>query len=533
MTLSLLLAAIIIFSCVFLNRLAHKTGLPMLLTFIFLGMFFGSDGPVNISFDDYEVTEQICSTALIFIIFYGGFNTNWHKAKPVISQSLLLSTLGVVLTAALTGLFCFYVLHISFWPSMLIGSIISCTDAASVFSILKSQKLGLKYNTSSMLEVESGSNDPCAYMLTVIIVTIITSNTTVGSVLYMTFAQIAFGLLFGVIIAYASLFVLRRAQFSTQGFDTAFISAIALLAYALPSCVNGNGYLSCYIVGMILGNSKIRNKTSFVHFFDGVTSLMQISIFFLLGLLSFPSNLAAVIWPSLLIALFLTFVARPIAVFSILSPFKAPFNQQLLVAFSGLRGASSIVFAIVAIENKPQTGHDIFHLIFFIVLFSIALQGTLLPYVAKKLNMLDESVDVFQTFNEYSEDIPVQFIKLEVDKNNAWLGRTVSETNLPPNTLIVMILRNKQQIIPSGKTKLKLNDIIVLGAPSFNDEHSIAITEQKIPQDSPYVGSTIAKFSPIDGELVIMIRRGEHTIIPRGDTSIKAGDTMVIAHLSL
>lgn len=533
MTLSLLLAAIIVFSCIFLNRIAHKTGLPMLLVFMFLGMLFGSDGLGNIYFDDYKITEQICSTALIFIIFYGGFNTNWKKAKPIIAPSSLLSTLGVLVTAIITGLFCYYVIKIEFWQSMLIASIISCTDAASVFSILKSQKLGLKYNTASMLEIESGSNDPAAYMLVTIIATIIIGQTSVSSVISLTFSQIFFGLLFGAGIAYAAKLILHRVHFSAEGFDTAFITAIALLSYALPSYVNGNGYLSCYIVGMVLGNSKLANKSSFVSFFDGITSLMQIFIFFLMGLLSFPTTMLPVLGDSLLIAMFLTFIARPIAVFGILSPFKAPLAQQLLVSFAGLRGASSIVFSIVAIEMiKPPDPHASFHLIFFIVLFSIALQGSLLPYVSRKLDMIDANEDVFQTFNEYTEDIPVQFIKLEINCDHPWLNKPIKATSLPPNTLIVMIIRGGQQIIPSGNTLLELNDLVVLSAPSFEDEHHIHISEQRVAANSPYVGQTIAEFSPVENELVIMIKRGEQTIIPRGDTVINANDVLVINSLN-
>lgn len=527
MILALLLAAIIIFSSVFLNRLSNRTGLPMLLTFIFLGMLFGSDGLGQINFDDYDFTEQICSTALIFIIFYGGFNTNWQQAKPIINKSVLLSSMGVLLTTVFTGLFCHYVLKIGFWESMLVGSIISCTDAAAVFSILKSQKLGLKYNTASMLEVESGSNDPFAYMLTTIVATITLGQIGSSQVIYLVFAQIFFGLVFGFGIAYTAKFIMRRIKLPGEGFDMAFISAVALLSYALPSLINGNGYLSCYIVGMILGNSHIRNKVSFIHFFDGITGLMQIFIFFLLGLLAFPSALPSVVWTGLSIALFLTFIARPLAVFGILTPLKAPFKQQLLVAFAGLRGASSIVFAIVAIEANPNTSHDIFHLIFFIVLFSISIQGTLLPYVAKKLDMIDDSEDVFKTLNEYSEDIPVQFLKLEVTADHPWCNQTIKDAYMPPNTLAVMIIRNQEQIIPSGNTVIQLHDIVVLGTPSFEDNQKIAISEQRIQKNSPYIGMSIAEYSPMEGELVIMIKRGETTLIPRGDTLIQANDTLI------
>lgn len=268
MTWNLLLISSVILLCILLHRISEKIGVPMLLAFIVLGMAFGTDGILKIPFDNYPLAENICSIALIFIMFYGGFGTNWNEARPVAVKSVLLSTLGVVITAALTGFFCYFVLKFSFLDSMLMGSVISSTDAASVFSILRSKNMGLKYGTASMLELESGSNDPCSYMLTAVVLSAMSGTASTGSVLSMIFAQLFFGILFGCLIAFAARFILRHMQFHIAGFDMAFVIAVALLSYTLPSMAGGNGYLSAYMVGIILGNTKIRNKKSLVNFFD-------------------------------------------------------------------------------------------------------------------------------------------------------------------------------------------------------------------------------------------------------------------------
>lgn len=316
----ILLAAVVMLTCVAANKLSFRLGIPMLLIFILLGMFFGSDGVVKIPFDNYAFAEQICTVALIFIMFYGGFGTTWQEAKPVAIKAILLSTVGVALTALFTGIFCHFILQIPWLESLLIGAVISSTDAASVFSILRSKRLNLRDHTASLLEVESGSNDPCAYMLTVILLTMISGQSTDASIGYMVFAQLAYGLLFGGLIAWAAARVLKNKRFMTAGFDAVFVVAVALLSYAIPTVLGGNGYLSAYLVGIVLGNQPIVNKASLVHFFDGMTSLMQMLIFFLLGLLSFPSKLPQIAVPALMIALFLTFIARPLAVGLTLTP---------------------------------------------------------------------------------------------------------------------------------------------------------------------------------------------------------------------
>lgn len=528
MTSFLVAAACIMLVCVFLNRVADRAGIPILLAFILLGMLFGSDGIWKIEFSDFRFAEQICSVALIFIMFYGGFGTNWRLAKPVAVEAAVLSTVGVALTAGITGLFCHLVLKMELMESFLLGSVISSTDAASVFSILRSKKLGLKDNTDSLLEMESGSNDPCSYMLTVVALTVMAGGADPRQVAWMVFTQFAVGILAALVIAAFSLWMLQRFQFGAAGFDTVFVTAAALLAYGASALLGGNGYLSVYIVGIILGNSKIKNKVSLVAFFDGVTGLMQMTVFFLLGLLAFPSRLPSVAFVALAAALFLTFVARPLSVFLLMKPFGARRQQKLLVSFAGLRGAASIVFAIMATVSDVYVKEDIFHIVFFIVLLSIAFQGTLIPWAAKKLDMIDAKLDVRRTFTDYVDAVPVQFVELTVGPGHPWTGKRLSELELVRDLLIVLILRGGENLIPGGDTELLEGDRVVISGPAYQDEHGVKLWEKTVRGDELHFGRLLSEYSKDPQELVVLIRRGEDTVIPRGDTVLAAGDVLVI-----
>ena len=377
MNLFLLLIALVILVCVLSQRISKRLGIPMLLVFIILGMLFGSEGILSIPFENYTIAQNICSIALIIIMFYGGFGTNWETAKPVSKQAILLSTLGVFLTALFTGLFCFFILHIDLLESLLIGALISSTDAASVFSILRSKKLNLKEGTASLLEIESGSNDPCSYMLTMTFLSLLNQEISGMDIFKMIFLQIVCGIIIGIGVAYVGLYLIKHLDFETEGFDTVLVLSISIFSYTISSLLGGNGYLSTYMTGILLGNQWIPNKKALVHFFDGLTTLAQMLIFFLLGLLAFPSLVIKNLVFAFFIALFLTFIARPVTVFSLLSPFKqGSFQQKCLISFAGLRGAASIVFAIMATTHEAMFQYDLFHIIFGVVLFSIAFQGT-------------------------------------------------------------------------------------------------------------------------------------------------------------
>ena len=531
MTSYILLVAAVILLCLSLNKMSNKLGIPMLLAYILLGMMFGTDGILKIPFDNFTIAEQICTVSLIFIMFYGGFGTNWKQAKPVAGKAVLLSTVGVILTAVTTGAFCHFILKMDFWESMLIGSVISSTDAASVFSILRSRRLNLKNNTASMLEVESGSNDPCSYMLTVIILTIMSGELSGFSLVVMIFSQITFGILVGVVVALAAAFILKKVNFATDGFDTIFVFSMALVSYAGASMINGNGYLAAYIAGIILGNTPLHHKKSLVHFFDGITGLMQMLIFFLLGLLAYPSQLPKILPIALAIAVFLTFVARPVSVFAILMPFRSPVKQQLLVSWAGLRGAASIVFAIMATVSPAYTKNDLFHIVIFIVLFSISIQGTLLGLVAKKLDMIDENGNVMKTFSDYSDEMPVEFVKISIKAGHPWENRKIKDLTSLPDLLLVLILRGEERIIPNGNTVVLAGDKIVLSALSPEENLGICLTEIPIEKDSKWIGKPLSRIKLGEEKLVLVLKRNEKVVIPNGNTVIRENDVLVISQL--
>ena len=522
-----ILIAMIILICVFLDRVSDRFGIPVLLGFILLGIFFGSDGVVKIPFDNYSFAEQVCSIALIFIMFYGGFGTNWEHARPAAGKAVLLSTFGVLMTAGVTGVLCHYILSISWIESFLIGALLSSTDAASVFSILRSKQLNLKYNTASLLELESGSNDPVAYMMTAILITVAKGSLNSYQLIQMLVLQIGGGIVCGILFAAVSVYLMKHYRFSTDGFDIIFSVGIALLSYAMPTAMGANGYLSVYIVGIVLGNSDIKNKTNLVHFFDGMTGLTQILIFFLLGLLAFPSRLPQVVLPALVIALIVTFIARPLSVFLVLTPFRAKAAQQILVCWSGLRGAASIVFAMMVTQSL-KLENDIYHIVFTVVLFSILFQGTLLPAVARKLDMIDESDTVLKTFNDYSNEVPVQFIQFMVTREHAWCGRALCEINLPPETLVVLLERESKNIVPNGQTILLEGDRLILSALAPEEVTGIRLLEKHLEEGHKYVGKKLSEIKTGKNELIIMIQREGSIIIPNGNDVLQAGDMVVI-----
>ena len=531
MTNYILIVTVIILLCLFLNKLSSKIGIPVLLAFIILGMLFGTDGLLKISFDNYRIAEEICTVSLIFIMFYGGFGTNWKQAKPVAGKAVLLSTVGVLLTAVTTGFFCYGVLHFRFWESMLIGAVLSSTDAASVFSILRSRQLNLKDNTASMLEMESGSNDPCSYMLTVIILAVMKGGFTGGSLLRLIVLQLVFGILIGVIVAAFGAWVLSQMKNTGDGVDTIFVFSMALLAYAGAAALGGNGYLSTYLAGLILGNRPLHNKKSLVHFFDGLTGLMQMLIFFLLGLLAFPSALPGIIPVAFAIALFLTFVARPVSVFAILTLFRCPVRQQLLVAWSGLRGAASIVFAILATVDPAYTKNDLFHIVIFIVLFSISIQGSLLGFMARRLDMIDDRNNVMKTFSDYSEEVPVEFVKIAVKKNHPWSGKKIRDIVSLPDLLLVLILRGEERIVPNGDTVIREGDRIVLSALSPEEHLGLYLSEISIDKESPWIGLPLSRVKLEEGSLVLVLMREDQVKIPNGNTVIRENDILVVSQV--
>lgn len=526
----LLLIGFVIFICILLNRFLERITLPSLLIFIAIGMIFGENGILRIAFDNYEAVNIICSICLIFIMFFGGFETNIKVARPVLPHAIVMSTLGVAATAGGVALFARYALSLPWLESFLIGSVISSTDATSVFNILRSKKLALKYHTDSLLEVESGSNDPMSYMLTAVAVALLSGE--VPNVALLLMQQIAIGIFCGIAMGWLAVKLLRSELLPTQQSHTIFLLAIMVLAYAVPSHFNGNGYLSAYLCGIWIGNAKLTQKKYLIHFFDVLTNVAQFQIFFLLGLLVTPVDLPEVLLPALVLMLGLTFVVRPVVSFVLLSPLRSNLSQIAVISWSGLRGAASIVFAIGAVLSDVAITYNLYNLIFCIVILSISIQGSLLPRVAEKLSMIDAESDVNHTFNDYQEDSDIDFIKIHLDKTHNWCHQTLEELRLPSELLVAMIIRDDEIITPTGQTLLKAGDLIVLAARSFDDREHLLLREIVVENQKQYCNRTLSEIPQMHSNRIILIKRGTDTLIPSGKTEIRQGDILIMSKFS-
>jgi cell volume regulation protein A len=435
----------------------------MLFIFILFGIIIGNTEAFR-QFNNFDFANTVCSVALIFIMFYGGFGTSWRAAKPVAGKAITLASLGVFLTAGITGLFVHYVLRFPLLESLLLGSIIGSTDAASVFSILRRRKLSLKDNTDSLLELESGSNDPFSYILTIVCISLMNEGIGAGQAFLILFLQVAVGLAVGTLISLLLIFLLRRNVAFQGGGNEVFVIAIALLGYALAELLSGNGYLSVYVIGIVLGNQEFRSKRSLVAFFDGINMLAQIVIFFILGLLSNLTGIIKAFPVALAVMLFMTFVSRPVSVFGLMSFMpNTSLGQKTVVSWAGIRGAASIVFSIVAVSSV-QLQNDLFHIVFTVVLLSLAFQGGLLPFVSVKTKMYDPEGDVMKTFTDYEEEKNVHFVISEVYEGHPWIGSALKDVFLPNDIRVVMVNRGEEQLIPDGQTVLAEGDSLVLSA---------------------------------------------------------------------
>lgn len=527
----LVFIGIVIIACTLTNRLATKLPVPSLLVFVALGMLFGVNGPFHIRFDNFELTEQVCCFALLFIMFYGGFNTNIEHAKPVALPAVLLSTVGVVITAGITAAFSHYVLGLSWIMSLLLGSVLGSTDAASVFSVLREHKLSLKDGTASLLEIESGSNDPLAYMLTVVLSALAAGHdVNVAQVLVL---QIGLGIVFGLAIGKAAAWLLDNVRIDMEQGENIFLIAIALVAYALPCALGGSGFLSVYLAGIVLGNSDIPAKSSMAHLFDLITEIAEMAIFFLLGLLVTPIRLPEVILPAAALVIFMVLIARPIASTVILVPFGANKQKIALTSWAGLRGAASVVFSLYAVVEGVSGARDLFDLVFLVAVISIILQGSLLPTVAYKLDMVDANANVMMTFNDYAEETPLSFVKLKVGEGHPFIGKTLAEIGSLESLLVVMILRHGSNVvIPNGQTVIEQGDLLVLAAHSFEEHPDIALKEFRIGPKHRWNNKFVRELGEETKRFtIVMIKRGEQTIIPNGDTQILEGDDAVVATL--
>lgn len=527
----LLLFSLIIILCMAGNRLSSKIGVPSLLVFLVLGMVFGSDGIFKLTFNDFALSEQICSVCLIFIMFCGGFSANWNAAKPVALRAGILSSVGTIATALVTTLGCHYIVGFELKESFLIGAVIASTDAASVFSILRSKQLNLRGGLASLLEIESGSNDPFSYMLTVIALAIM-GNNDLSSLGLLAVLQVILGVAFGFALGFLGVLILKWAKLSKNGFDMIFMIALIFCAYAAPAVLNGNGYLSVYIAGIVIGNSKIPNKPQLVHFFDGATGLCQIMLFFLLGLLCNPSQLPAIILPALAIFAIMTFISRPLAVFTICSK-GYTWRDRIFVAAAGLRGASSIVFAIMATVSDVYTDSNLFNIVMCVCLISVAFQGTLLPKLAKGLDLIDNESSVLKTFNDYQDETPqFNMMRIFVSETHPWCNKKISEIKFPENSLVLMVKHGDNTIVPKGDTLITAGADVIMSLPNYHDSGDIKLKEYEIGIKHLWRDKTIKELDLPSTLLIIMIKRGGEMVVPNGNTKILLGDVLVVSDQS-
>ncbi|AWW32092.1 potassium/proton antiporter [Echinicola strongylocentroti] len=473
---NLLISSLLLFAGVIASKTSGKTGIPALLIFLGVGMLAGSDGIGGIVFDDPSLTQFLGIIALTFILFSGGLDTKWPSVKPILAQGISLSTIGVLLTSISLGGFVYWISDLTLLESLLLGSIVSSTDAAAVFSILRSKSIGLKGNLRPLLELESGSNDPMAYFLTISLTSLITiQDFSIKEIIPMFFTQMIVGALLGWLIGRGIVLIVNKIKLDTEGLYPVLMISLVMLTYTLTDLLGGNGFLAVYICALTVGNGKMLHKRSMMKFFDGVAWLMQVVMFITLGLLVFPSQMLPVIGLALAAAIFLIVIARPLGVFLTLLPFKYNFKEKLFISWVGLRGAVPIVFATFPMIHGVEMSDVIFHIVFFIVLTSVAVQATTLSLAAKILGLaLPEGLKKKSLLDiELSEDVKNELIEVDLPENAGVIGKKILEIGFPSTCLIVLISRNGKFITPNGETELKGNDTLMIMADDSEQQDVI------------------------------------------------------------
>ncbi|MBU5668379.1 potassium/proton antiporter [Peptoniphilus sp. MSJ-1] len=522
---NLLIITVVLFLAIIATNVSNRSGLPSLLLFLFLGVVFSAMG---INFNDFHIAEQIATVALMIIMFYGGFGTNWNMAKPTAKEAIVLASLGVVLTAFITGGFCYFILKFSLLESMLLGSVVASTDYASVSGILVSKNLNLKYSTAPLLEIESGSNDPTAYTMTMVFLSLIMGTDI--SVPVLVLKQVVIGISAGFLLGIIFFKIIEILSLDDDGLFSVFIATIMLGTYSITSTLGGNGFLALYILGIYIGNHEFEKKRDVVFFYDGLSSIFQIAMFFLLGLLSDVNMILKALPVGLIVMLFMLFIARPISVFGLMAPFKMKKNQLALISIAGLRGAAAIAFAIMAVNSGANLSIDVYHIVFVICIFSLLIQGTILPFATKKLDMFDPNDSVLRTFNYYSDKTAIEFIKTTVTKASPWVDKKISEIQIAFNVIIAKIERDNKSIVPRGNTVLHDGDTIVIGGEAYFDKTGQDLLEIKIGENHKWSNKEVKDIDIDEDELIIMIQKPNGDIIvPRGNTILNPGDRAVIS----
>lgn len=478
----LLIGSVLLFVSVFLGKAGYRFGVPTLLLFLLIGCVAGTDGLGLIDLQNPGTVQHIGMIALNVILFSGGMDTRVSEIKPVVLPGLTLATLGVLLTAVITGLFIYWITNsfigsVSFTliESLLLASTMSSTDSASVFSILRSRKLALKENLRPLLELESGSNDPMAYMLTIVLLQMaIIPDVSAAEVVWLFVKQLVLGCVCGVLLGKFGVRIMNKINLNNDALYSVLLIAVMFFLFGFTTFIGGNGYLAVYIGGLLMGNHRFVHKRSSMRFFDGLTWLAQIVMFLALGLLVNPSELLPVAGIGLLIGAFMVVVARPLSVLISLLPFrKFSFRGRLFTSFVGLRGAVPIIFATYPlIEGLPQA-RMMFNVVFFITILSLAIQGTMIPMVAGwlKLDLPFKEKEKLKEFDvEFSDDIKSVMSEMRVSATMLKNGSRLMDITIPDHVLVAMVKRNGRYFIPRGNTHLAEGDSILI---ITDDEHTL------------------------------------------------------------
>lgn len=432
-------------------------------------MIAGSEGPGGIEFDDAWAAQLLGVIALAFIIFSGGLHSSWKSVSPVLWTGISLSTIGVFLTAILVGLFVYSLLDFSILTALLLGAIVSSTDAAAVFSVMSSSGTKLKGSLKDLLEFESASNDPMAVILTLGFIHLITNpEASIWSMVFLLIQQMALGVIIGFVMGKAIVFKVNRLRLDYEGLYPVLTLALVIFTYGLTASVGGSGFLAVYIAGLILGGSDFVHKQSLTRFHDGLAWLMQIIMFLILGLLVFPSQVVPIMLSGILISLFLIFIARPVGVFLSLPFGKTSLKEKTFISWVGLRGAVPIILATFPLLAGVPQADILFNVVFFIVVTSVLIQGTTIPLAAKWLGVdaPDSKTKTDHVEFEFSYDNNSQKTELVIPKGSVAVGEQIVELGLPKSAIIILIKRENNSIVPRGSTVLEAGDKLLFLAES-------------------------------------------------------------------
>ena len=473
----LLVGAILLFLSVLVGKTGAKFGVPALLLFLGVGMLAGSDG-FGIYFDSPQIAQFIGTVALCIILFSGGMDTHYREIKPILAPGVTLATLGVLMTTIITGLFIYSLsdllpgnFQLGLLESMLLAAVMSSTDSASVFSILRSKGISLKERLRPTLELESGSNDPMAYMLTILLIQVI----EIGVIdwphsIVLLFMQLSIGAAAGFALGYAIVWIINRINVPNESLYPVLLFSCVFFVFAFTNLLQGNGYLAVYIAGLVVGNRKLVHKRSLTTFFDGFTWLFQIVMFLTLGLLVNPSELPAVAGVGLLVAIFMIVVSRPISVFTCLLPFRRfTTRARVYISWVGLRGAVPIIFATYPLMSAEiPNARMIFNIVFFVTIVSLLVQGTTVSAMARWLGLVGKSEEK-EIFNvALPDEIKSAMSEIVLTDEALSGGNKLMNLSLPDNTLLVMVKRGEQYFVPKGHTHLQSRDRLLV--ISDNDE---------------------------------------------------------------